>query len=142
MSKHNALIRHIDGVTFVGKTEDSNHWVVMDGPEDFGGSNASVRPKELLLLALGGCSASDVAVILKKKRAIVDDFQIKVSAESTEEHPKVYSKIHVEYLIKGKNLKEKDVERAIDLSENNYCGVRAMLKNSVEITSSYEITES
>ena len=142
MAEHKAVIKQISGVTFAGRTEDSNHWVMMDGPEDFGGSNAAIRPKELLLLSLGGCSGSDVAVILKKKRVHVDDFQMNVTAESTETHPRVYSKINVEYVFTGKNIREKDVERAIQLSEDTYCGVRAMLKNTVEITHSYRIIES
>ncbi len=133
-----AYLKQIKGITFVGKT-DSNHWVTVDGPEDFGGSNAAIRPKELLLLSLAGCTASDVAAILQKKRVKLDDFEMNISAETTDTHPKVYSKIHLEFVFYGKDIKEKDVERAIELSQEIYCGVTAMLKSSVEITHSYKI---
>lgn len=138
MAEHKATVKQLQGITFVGKT-DSNHWITMDGPEKFGGSDAGIRPKELLLLSLAGCTASDVASILDKKRIALDDFKINISAESTETHPKVYTKIHMEYVFKGNDVKEKDVERAIDLSLNNYCGVTAMLQKSIEITHSYKI---
>jgi len=140
MAQHKAVVKQLQGITFVGKT-DSNHWITIDGPESFGGSNAGIRPKELLLLSLAGCTASDVASILKKKRVKLDDFEIKISAESTETHPKVYTKIHLEFMFYGKDIKEKDVERAIELSQTTYCGVTAMLQKSIEITHSYTIKE-
>ncbi|PID59775.1 MAG: osmotically inducible protein OsmC [Ignavibacteriae bacterium] len=138
MAEHKAVVKQLNGLTFVGKT-DSNHWVTMDGPENFGGSNAGIRPKELILLSLAGCTASDVTAILQKKRVALDNFEINISAESTETHPKVYTKINLEYVFYGKNIKEKDVERAIDLSQNTYCGVTAMLQKSIEVTHSYKI---
>lgn len=138
MAEHSAVVKQLDGITFVGKT-DSNHWVTMDGPENFGGSNAGIRPKELLLLSLAGCTGADVAAILQKKRAVYDKFEINISAESTDTHPKVYTKIHLEYVIWGKEIKEKDFERAIELSQNTYCGVTAMLSKSIEITHTYKI---
>ncbi len=141
MAEHKAVVKQLEGITFVGKT-DSNHWVTMDGPESFGGSNASIRPKELLLLSLGGCTASDVTAILKKKRVNLDGFEINISAESTETHPKVYTKIHLEFMLYGKDIKEQDVERAIELSQKTYCGVTAMLEKSIEITYSFVIKES
>jgi putative redox protein len=140
MAEHKAVVKQLEGITFVGKT-DSNHWITMDGPESFGGSDASIRPKELLLLSLGGCTASDVTAILQKKRVQVDNFEIKISAESTETHPKVYTKIHLEFVFTGKEIKEKDVERAIELSQKTYCGVTAMLEKSIEITHSFTIKE-
>ncbi len=139
MATHKAVIKQLSGITFIGKTEDSNHWVTMDGPENFGGSNAAIRPKELLLLSLAGCTSADVIAILQKKRVKLDDFKINISAESTEKHPKVYTKINLEYVFTGNNIKEKDVERAIDLSQNVYCGVTAMLQKVVEITHNYKI---
>ena len=138
MAEHNAVVKQIEGITFVGKT-DSNHWITMDGPENFGGSDAGIRPKELLLLSLAGCTGADVAAILQKKRVVLDGFEIKISAESTDTHPKVYTKIHLEYIFSGSDLKEKDLERAIDLSQNTYCGVTAMLSKSIDITHSYSI---
>lgn len=140
MAEHKAVVKQLQGITFVGKT-DSNHWVTMDGPENFGGSNAGIRPKELLLISLGGCTAADVVAILQKKRVKVDDFEVQISAESTETHPKVYTKIHLEFVFVGKDIKEKDVERAIELSQTTYCGVTAMLQKSIEITHSFTIKE-
>jgi len=141
MAEHKAIVKQLEGITFVGKTE-SNHWVPMDGPENFGGSNAGIRPKELLLLSLAGCTGADVSAILQKKRIKLDGFEIQISAESTETHPKVYTKIHLEFVFYGTDIKEKDVERAIELSQTVYCGVTAMLEKSVEITHSYKIKES
>ena len=129
---------HIKGVTFMGKT-DSNHWVPMDGPEEFGGSDAGTRPKELLLLSLAGCTGSDVISILNKMREPVKRFEVDIEAEMTDEHPKVYSKIEVIYKLWGDGIKESNLKRAIELSETRYCGVSAMLRGSVEITNRYEI---
>ena len=141
MGQHNALVKQVKGITFAGKS-DSNNWVMMDGPENFGGSNGATRPKELLLLGLGGCTSADVIAILEKKRVKLDDFYINISAKSTDIHPKVYTKIHLEYVFSGKDLKEKDLERAIELSQKTYCGVTAMLQKSIEITHGYKIVDS
>jgi putative redox protein len=140
MAEHSAIVKQVEGITFVGKT-DSNHWVTMDGPENFGGNNAGIRPKELLLLSLAGCTGADVAAILKKKRSIYDRFEIKITAESSDLHPKVYTKIHLEYVFYGNEIGEKDIERAIDLSQNTYCAVTAMLSKSVEISHTYSIVK-
>jgi len=140
MAAKKALVKHIKGVTFMGKS-DSNHWVVMDGPEDFGGSNAGIRPKELILLALAGCTGSDVAVILKKKKINLDGFEMNITAEMQETHPQVYTKINLEYVFYGKNIPKEAVERAIELSLSTYCSVTAMLQKSVEITHTYRIEE-
>jgi putative redox protein len=111
----------------------------MDGTKEFGGNDAASSPKELLLLSLAGCTASDVVSILNKKRVNMDDFEINISAELTEEHPKVFTKIDLEYVFYGDNIAEKDVERAIELSQTKYCGVTAMLKNAIEINHTYKI---
>jgi putative redox protein len=140
MATKQATVKHIQGVTFMGKT-DSNHWVVMDGPEEFGGSNAGTRPKELLLLALGGCTGSDVAVILKKKKINVDGFEIKMTADVQETHPQIFTKINLEYVFYGKDIPKDAIERAIDLSLKTYCSVTAMLQKAMEITHSYRIEE-
>lgn len=140
MSTKKAVVQNLKGVTFVGKA-DSNHWVVMDGPEEFGGSNAGTRPKELLLISLGGCTGSDVASILRKKRVNFKNFYINIEAEVAEEHPQVYTKINLEYVLEGKSINPKDVERAIELSKTKYCSVSFMLKNSVEINHTYKIIE-
>ena len=112
---------------------------MMDGPENFGGSNGAIRPKELLLLSLGGCTGADVQAILSKKRVKVDNFEMNLTAETSEEHPVVYTKIHIEYVFYGENIHSKDVERAIELSQTKYCGVTAMLAKAMEITHSYKI---
>ncbi len=138
MATSKAYLKQIKGIAFAGKT-NSNHWITMDGPEDFGGSNAEISPKELLLLSLAGCTASDVVSILQKKRVKLDDFEINISAEMTEEHPKVFTKIDLEYVFYGKDIKVKDVERAIELSQTTYCGVTAMLEKVLEINHTYKI---
>lgn len=138
MSKKKAYLKQLKGITLVGKT-DSNVWITMDGPEEFGGSNAGVRPKELVLLALAGCTGSDVVSILQKKRAKLEDFEIYIDADTRDEHPQVFTKIHIEYVFYGSELKKEDVERAIELSSTKYCSVQAMLRPSVEISHSYRI---
>lgn len=141
MAVKKAFVKQLQGITFVGKT-DSNHWITMDGPENFFGSNAGIRPKELILLSLAGCTGSDVVAILQKKRTKLDNLEINITAEQQETHPQVYTKIHIEFLFYGKNIAEKDVERAIELSQTTYCSVTAMLQKSVEITHSYKIIKS
>ncbi len=138
MAIKKALVKHISGVTFMGKS-DSNHWISMDGPENFGGADAGTRPKELILLGLGGCTGSDVASILSKKRVPYTNFYMNIEAETSEEHPQVYTKINVEYVIEGKGINPDDVERAIELSLTKYCSVTAMLRKAVDITHSYKI---
>jgi len=138
MAKRHAVVRQLSGITFAAKT-DSNHWVMMDGPSEFGGSNAGTRPKELLLVALGGCTGSDVVSILRKKRIPLEGLEIHLDATSRDEHPQVYTDIHLEYVFYGKDIPRADVERAIELSTTKYCSVSAMLKASVNITHSYRI---
>jgi putative redox protein len=138
MSKVSAKAVHISGVTFNGLA-DSNHWVPMDGPEMFGGAGAGIRPKELLLLALAGCTGSDVASILIKMRELFTKFEVHITGEMTEDHPKVYKNLHVTYKLWGEGLKEKNIEKAIALSRDTYCGVTAMLKSSVQLTDSYVV---
>ena len=138
MTTKTAYVKQIKGISFAGKS-DSNHWVTMDGPENFGGSDAGSRPKELLLIALGGCTGSDVATILQKKKVQLDDFEMNISADMADEHPQVFTKINIEFVFYGKNIQEKDVERAIELSQTKYCSVTHMLNKAVEITHSYKI---
>jgi putative redox protein len=138
MATKKAYIKQIKGIAFAGKT-DTNHWVTMDGTEEFGGSNAGARPKELLLIALGGCTGSDVVSILKKKNVDLKDFEINITADVADQHPKVYTKIHIEYVFYGENLSVKDLERAIELSQKKYCSVTNMLNKAAEISHSYRI---
>jgi putative redox protein len=138
MATKQAFLRQIQEIAFAAKS-DSNHWVVMDGPESVGGTNAGSRPKELLLFALGGCTASDVVNILKKKRVPLRGFEMNLTGHETEEHPKVFTDIHIEYVFYGEGINAGDVERAIDLSTSKYCSVSAMLKPAVKITHTYRI---
>jgi putative redox protein len=133
-----AIARQIHGMTFTGKA-DSNHWVMMDGSVAEGGSAAATSPKELVLVGLAGCTGMDVALILKKKRVQLDEFVVNVSAEEAEEHPRIFTKIHIEYVFRGNNIKPADVEQAIELSQTKYCSVSAMLRKSAEITHTYRI---
>ena len=136
----NVSISQINGISFVGRG-DTNHWVAIDGPEEFGGSEAGSRPKELLLMALGGCTASDVVSILRKKRVPFDSLDINVKAKVADNFPKVFTKIHVEYIFYGNDLETKDLERAIELSQNKYCPITAMIQKACPISYSYEIKE-
>ena len=138
MSVKTAVVRQVNGITLAGRA-DSKHWVVMDGPPDFGGSEAASSPKELVLIALGGCTLSDVVSIMRKKRAVVTDIEVRITAEQSDEHPKVYTKIHLEFVVRGADVRLEDVARAIELSETKYCPVSAMLRPAVAITSSYRI---
>lgn len=140
MLEKKAYLKRVKGITFVGKT-DSNHWLTLDGPENFGGSNAGIRPKELLLVALAGCTASDVVTILEKKKINLRDFEINITAQQQEEHPQVYTKINLEYVFYGSNIPVEAVERAIELSQTKYCSVTAMLQKAVEITHTYKILD-
>ena len=133
-----AIIKQIKGISFVGKT-DSNHWVTIDGPKEFDGSEAAARPKELLLLALGTCTGSDVVTILNKKKMKFTDFELHLDAEEAKDYPKVFTKIHIEFLFRGKDLNSNHIERAIELSQNKYCPITHMLKSSVEINTSYKL---
>jgi putative redox protein len=111
----------------------------MDASKQVGGNDSGFSPSQLLLAALGGCTCIDVLDIMRKQRQQVDDLEIMVSGERVMEPPRVYKNIHVEYRVKGKNIKEKAVQRAIQLSEDKYCSVGAMLKAKANVTSNYTI---
>jgi putative redox protein len=123
---------------FIGET-GSGHAVVIDGPPDLGGRNLGPRPMELILQGLGGCTAIDVIHILKKARQNVSDCVIELSAERAETDPKVFTRIHIHFIVSGKELSEKQVERAIQLSAEKYCSASIMLGKSVAITHDYEV---
>lgn len=135
-----ARIKWVDGVMFVGET-DSGHAVVMDGPPESGGRNKGPRPMEMLLLGLGGCTSFDVLTILQKGRHDVIDCVAEITAERVDTVPKVFRKIHVHFIVTGRNLKEEAVNRAIQLSAEKYCSASIMLEKSVEITHDFEIVE-
>lgn len=134
-----ARIKWVENATFVGES-GSGHAVVMDGPPDMGGRNLGVRPMEMMLLGMGGCTAFDVVHILKKSREDVTDCVAELSAERAESEPKVFTKIHVHFIVKGRELKENKVKKAVELSAEKYCSASLMLGNAgVEISHDYEI---
>lgn len=135
-----ATLKLIDGVSFVGESE-SGHAVVLDGAADHGGRNIGMRPMELVLIGMGGCTAFDVVTILRKARQDVQDCRIELSAERAEEAPKVFTRIHVHYVVKGHELKPAQVARAVDLSAEKYCSVSMMLGKTATITHDFEIIE-
>ncbi len=141
MATKSAFIRQVQGVTLAARS-DSGHWVMMDGGPMFGGSLAASSPKELLMMALGGCTANDVIPILKKKKVPVDHIEINVSGNVRDEHPQIFTDLHVEYVVYGNGIARSDVERAIELSTTKYCSISAMLQEAVQITHSYRIVPS
>lgn len=126
---------------FIGES-GSGHAVVMDGPPDHGGRNLGVRPMEMLLIGLGGCSNFDVVSILKKSRQAVESCEVFLDADRADEEPKVFTRIHLHFVVKGHGLKEAQVKRAVDLSAEKYCSASIMLgRAGVEISHDYEIVE-
>jgi len=118
----------------------SGHSVMLDGPEDAGGVNAGARPMELILMGLGGCASYDVVTILQKSRQQVTDCQTLLNAERVDAVPAVFSRIHLEFIVSGENLKESQVKRAVELSAEKYCSASIMLGNGgVDISHSYKI---
>ncbi len=128
-----AIVRHVDGLTFIGKA-DSNHWVAMDADPKVGGTNAGSRPMELLLIALAGCTGMDVASILDKMRVKYDDFYMEVEAERASEYPKTFTGIRLKYVLVGEEIPVEAVNRAVELSQSTYCSVSAMLGKTCDIT--------
>ncbi|MBI3587190.1 MAG: OsmC family protein [Ignavibacteriales bacterium] len=135
------FLKQVQGVTFAAKG-NSNHWVIMDGTPQFGGSQAGSTPKELLLMALAGCTSSDVVPILKKKRVPLQAYEVHVTGNEREENPKIFTDIHVEYIFYGEGINPADVERAIELSTTKYCSVSAIVSATAKITHSYRIESS
>jgi putative redox protein len=134
----NARVKWLDHMSFVGES-GSGHSVVMDGSSDHGGRNLGVRPMEMVLLGLGGCSAFDVVSMLKKSRQKVVDCEVQLEAERADEIPSVFTKIKLTYLITGHDLSEQQVNRAVSLSMDKYCSVTKMLEGMVEIDYEIEI---
>ena len=129
-----------EGMTFLAETS-SNHVVAMDGAPDGGGRNLAPRPMEMVLVGTGGCTAYDVVVILRKSGQAVTGCEVKVTSERAETDPKVFTKIHMHFVVRGKALKRNVVERAIQLSHDKYCSASIMLGKTAEITQDFEIVE-
>jgi putative redox protein len=135
-----ATIKWVDNVMFVGQS-GSGHSVVIDGPPEAGGNNAGVRPMELVLMGLGACTSFDVVSILKKSRQDVTDCHAELEAERADTVPQVFTRIHVHFVVSGKNLRPKQVERAVNLSADKYCSASIMMAKTAEITHDFEIIE-
>jgi putative redox protein len=129
-----------EGMTFLAET-GSNHVVAMDGAPDGGGRNLAPRPMEVVLAGTGGCTAYDVVVILKKSGQDVRGCEVKLSAERAETDPKVFTKIHMHFVVRGRALKRNLVEHAIRLSHEKYCSASIMLAKTAEISKAFEIVE-
>ena len=135
-----AKITLVQDMQFSGQAT-SGHTLTMDADNESGGHNAGFRPMELLLVGFGGCSGMDVISILRKKRQPVVGLEINVKGEKTEDYPKIYKEVHIEYIVKGKGVEKEAVERAIALSLDKYCSVGATLAKAGTITHSYKIIE-
>lgn len=133
-----ARIKWVDGMTFIGESA-SGHAVVMDASPEVGGRNLGPRPMEMLLLGAGGCSSIDVMMILKKSRQAVSDCYVEMSAERAETDPKVFTKIHMHFVVKGKDIKPEAVEKAVKLSAEKYCSASIMLGATAEMTHDFEV---
>jgi putative redox protein len=136
-----ARVRWLDNSLFLGES-GSGHCVAMDGPPESGGQNLGVRPMEMLLIGMGGCTAFDVVHILKKGRHPVENCEVSVEAERAETDPKVFTRIHVHFTVRGKGLAESAVQRAIELSAEKYCSAAIMLGKTATVTHDYEIVPS
>lgn len=135
-----AKVTLVKDMQFSGKAT-SGHTIILDADEEAGGHNAGSRPMELLLVGFGGCSGMDVISILRKKRQQVSGLELNVKGEKTEDYPKIYKEVHIEYIVKGKGVQKEAVERAIQLSLDKYCSVGATLAKAGKITHSYRIIE-
>ncbi len=133
-----ARVKWVENVSFLGETE-SSHAVLMDGSPEIGGRNLGPRPMEMLLLGAGGCSAVDVILILKKARQKITGCVVDINAERASSDPKVFTRIHLHYVVTGKQLNPVHVNRAITLSAEKYCSVSIMLGKTAEITHDVEI---
>jgi putative redox protein len=138
MSK--AKVTYVNGMQFVGEA-DSGHAIVMDGPPEVGGKNTGLRPMELLLIGLGGCSGMDIVSILKKKKQNISGLEITVNGNKAESYPQKFDGINIEFVIKGKNISEEAVKRAVQLSMDKYCSVKATLEGSAKISYLYKLIE-
>jgi putative redox protein len=135
-----ARVKWIEGATMLGES-GSGHAVIMDGPPEYGGRNLGVRPMEMLLIGMGGCTEFDVMLILRKARQAVTDCVVELTAERAETDPKVFTRIHAHFILTGRDLSEKQVERAIRLSAEKFCSASIMLGSTAQITHDFEIRD-
>ena len=135
-----ARVKWVDGAAMLGES-GSGHGVVMDGPPDLGGRNLGVRPMEMLLIGMGGCTEFDVLLILRKARQRVTDCVVELEAERAQTDPKVFTRIHAHFILTGHGLDPRQVERAIQLSAQKYCSASIMLGAMAAITHDFEICD-
>lgn len=133
-------VKWLDNMSFVGESA-SGHSVVMDGPPESGGRNMGIRPMEMLLLGLGGCSSFDVVMILQRGKQDLVDCEVEIEATRAETEPKVFTNIHMHFIVKGRGLSEAKVKRAIDLSAEKYCSASIMLAKTADVTHDFEMIE-
>ena len=133
-------VRWTSGMTFLAETA-SNHVVAMDGAPEGGGRNLAPRPMEMVLVGTGGCTAYDVVVILKKSGQPVTGCEVKLTSERAETDPRVFTRIHMHFVLRGRGLKRNLVEHAIRLSHEKYCSASIMLGKTAEISKDFEIVE-
>jgi putative redox protein len=133
-----ATLKQVQGTTFAARS-DSNHWVTIDNSTKEDGSEGASGPMEFVLMGLGGCSAVDVYLILKKMRAELTDFQVNLEAKRSEDAPRVFTKVHLHFALTGRKIRPADVERAIKLSMDKYCSVAGMISKTAKLETSYKI---
>jgi len=133
-------VKWLEHMTFVGES-GSGHAVVMDGAPEHGGRDLGVRPMEMLLLGLGSCTAFDVVMILKKSRQDIVDCEVTIDSDRAEEVPKVFTRIHIHFIVSGINLDQGKVDKAVNLSAEKYCSASKMLGKTAKITHDFEIIE-
>ena len=136
----NLSVNWVNGMLMVGKSH-SGHSITMDGPIEIGGENLGVRPMEMLLLGVAGCTMIDVVTTLQKMRQDLSHCETRISAERAKEHPKVFTDIHIQFIVKGKDLDSKKVDKAITLSAEKYCSASIMLGKTAKITHDFEVLE-
>lgn len=133
-------VKWIDGMAFMGES-GTGHALVMDGAPEYGGRNLGPRPMEMLLLGLGGCTAFDVVMILQKGRQPIEDCQVEIEADRAEDHPKIFTRVHMRYLVKGRGLSAEAVQRAVALSVEKYCSATHIINKTAAMTHEVVIEE-
>lgn len=135
-----ARVRRVEGMRFAGAGW-SGHEVVMDAAAESGGKDSGARPMELLLVGLAGCTGMDVVSLLRKMRVPFDGLEFNISADKSEDHPSVFTAIRMEYVVRGRGVDPEKVQKAINLSQERYCSVSAMLKKACPVEYSFRVEE-
>ena len=133
-------VKGVEDVCFMAES-DSGHALIMDGAPEVGGRNLGPRPMEMLLMGTGGCTSVDVVMILKKSRQDVTGCEVEISAERASDHPKIFTRIHMHFTVRGRGVKPEIVDRAIKLSAEKYCSASIILGKSAVMTHDFEIIE-